>query len=75
MKTDAERLDWLEEQFGLHKEVEITYVVDGYEIEFTYDGNPTDGKRYHGETLRSAIDAAMSAPNTEDQRRPPEDSP
>ncbi len=47
MITDTERLDWLEEQFGLHHELEITYVVDGYEIEFTYDGNPTDGKTYH----------------------------
>ena len=61
MKTDAERLDWLEKQFGLHKEVEITYVVDGYEIEFMYDCNPTNGKKYHGATLRDAIDAA-SAP-------------
>ncbi len=56
--TDTERLDWLEEQYGLHREVEITYVVDGYEIEFTHDGNPTDGKRYHGRTLHEAIDAA-----------------
>lgn len=59
MRTDTERLDWLEGQYGLHREAEITYVVDGYEIEITYEGNPTYGKIYHGETLRDAIDAAM----------------
>jgi len=61
MQTDKERLTWLENQFGLHREVEILYVVDGYEIEFTHDGNSTDGKIYHGKTLRDTIDAAMVA--------------
>jgi len=63
--VDAERWNWLEEQYGLHREVEITYVVDGYELEFTYDGNPTDGKKYHGETLREAIDKAMTTASKE----------
>lgn len=61
MATDTVILDWLENQYGLHREVEITYVVDGYEVEFTYDGNPTDGKRYHGENLREALRKAMIA--------------
>lgn len=66
MATDTEILDWLENQYGLHRELEITYVVDGYEVEFTYDGNPTDGKQYHGENLREALRKAMNAmPNTE----------
>lgn len=61
MATDTEILNWLETQYGLHRELEITYVVDGYEVEFTYDGNPTDGKQHHGETLRDALRKAMNA--------------
>lgn len=61
MATDTEILDWLENQYGLHSELEITYVVDGYEIEFTYDGNQTDGKKYHGVNLRDAMRKAMNA--------------
>lgn len=57
---DSARLDWLESNYGLHREAEITYVVDGFQIEFTYDGNTTDGKCYHGEDLRAAIDAARA---------------
>lgn len=54
-------LTWLENQYGLHKGLDITYVVDGYEVEFTYDGNPTDGRIYHGETLSEALQKAMLA--------------
>lgn len=68
MATDTEILDWLENQYGLHRELEITYVVDGYEVEFTYDGNPTDGKQYHGENLRDALRKAIIAvPNVQGQ--------
>lgn len=59
--TDTEILDWLERKHGLHTEIDITYVVVGYDVEVTYDGNQTDGKIYHGETLRSALQKAMEA--------------
>ena len=58
--TDEEILNWLESQYGLHRELEITYVVDGYEVEIVYDGNPTNGKLYRGDSLRVAITRAMS---------------
>ena len=59
LRKDAAMLDWFEDQYGLHRGLEITYVVDGYDIEKTYDGNATDGKRHHGKSFREAIDAAM----------------
>ncbi len=61
MATDTDIIDWLENQYDLHRELEITYVVDGYVVEFTYDGNPTDRKRYHGDTLRAALRKAIVA--------------
>jgi hypothetical protein len=44
------------------KDVELLYVVDGYQVtllEETTSG--TSGRKFFGETLRDAIDAAMSA--------------
>lgn len=60
LRRDAERLDWLEVNHTLHKAMEILYVVDGYEVTPTYNGNHNDGP-FHGETLREAIDAARAA--------------
>lgn len=57
--SDEERLNWLEAMHSLHQSVEILYVVDGYEIQVTHDGNP-EGKPVHGQTLRHAIDAAAA---------------
>lgn len=57
--TDKARLDWLQAQHTLHRAVEVLYVVDGYELTVTYDGNPITGYRYHGDTLRAAIDLAI----------------
>lgn len=68
MATDTEMLDWLENQYGLHRELEITYVVDGYTVEFTYNGNSTDGNQYHGVNLRDALCKAMNA-EAEDSAR------
>jgi SHS2 domain-containing protein len=59
VKSDKEILDWLESQYDLHRELEIMYVVDGYQVEFRRDGNKTNGKRFHGETLRGALCRAM----------------
>lgn len=57
---DSERLDWIEAQHTLHRSVEFLYVVDGYEVEYLYDGNPVT-KPFRGETLRAAIDVAIAA--------------
>lgn len=58
---DAKRLDWLEEHHTLHKQVEILYVVDGYEVTLMHEDGLTElSPRFHGETLRAAIDKAMS---------------
>jgi len=56
--TDADRLDWIEQQHTLHKTVEFTYMVMGYEVQLMYDGNEV-GKPFEGKTLRDAIDLAM----------------
>jgi hypothetical protein len=58
VKTDAQILDWLEESHTLHREVEVTYVVDGYEVEILHDGTAIFGP-WHGETLREAYSLAM----------------
>jgi len=59
--NDAEILDWLEAKHTLHRAVEILYVVDGYEIALTYDGEPLRGMRWKGNTLRDACIIAMKA--------------
>lgn len=58
-EKDATRLNWLEAKHTLHKAVEILYVVDGYEVTLTHDGDPFSGP-FHGQDLRAAIDAAMA---------------
>ncbi len=55
---DKERLDWLEGENNLHKNTSFLYVVDGYELEVQNDRNGT-AIIFQGETLRTAIDAAM----------------
>jgi hypothetical protein len=58
LRKDAARLDWIEAQHTLHRSVELLYVVDGYEVEYLYDGNSIS-KPHRGDSLRAAIDAAM----------------
>lgn len=58
---DADRLNWLEQAHTLHWSVEFLYVVEGYNAQRTYDGNPT-GPVFHGESLREAIDAIRDQP-------------
>lgn len=53
-------LQWLQDRHTLHQQVEILYVVDGYELTFTWDGEPFAGP-YHGETLIDAISRAEAA--------------
>jgi antibiotic biosynthesis monooxygenase (ABM) superfamily enzyme len=61
MKTDAEILDWLEQNHTLHHQVEILYVVDGYEVTITRDGDPIPSLQWKGESLREACSYAMVA--------------
>lgn len=56
---DAEIIDWLEQQSTLHQQVEILYVVDGFQVMLTYDGFPITGKEWRGETLREAFAKAL----------------
>ena len=58
-RKDRERVDWMEQQHTLHGAVEMLYVVDGYTVNVTHDGNPTG--EHWGETLRAAIDRARGA--------------
>lgn len=58
--TAEEMILWLQDRHTLHQQVEILYVVDGYELTFTWDGEPYAGP-YHGETLGHAIAYAETA--------------
>lgn len=59
-QDDAACLDWLEAHHTLHRNVEILYVVDGYEVTVMHeDGVHELSPRAHGATLREAISAAM----------------
>lgn len=49
--TDTKRLDWIER---------MLYVVDGYDLQKAYD-DWLIGTKFHGATLREAIDAAIKA--------------
>lgn len=55
-----DHLEWLQRQHTLHKAVEFLYVVDGYQLTFTYDSEPV-GDTYHGATIVDAIKAARAA--------------
>lgn len=59
--TDSERLDWFEAQHTLHKSLEVLYVVDGYELSLIAEDGDVVLATFKGETLREAIDQAMSA--------------
>lgn len=60
MKTDLEILDWLERCHTLHRQIEILYVVDGYQVMATYDGEPIYRSQWTGATLREACSLAMA---------------
>jgi len=38
MATDTQILDWLQRNHTLHRQVEALYVVDGYLVTITHDG-------------------------------------
>lgn len=58
LRRDAERLDWYESQHTLHYWLELLYVVDGYELSRSRDGNIQWAVQ--ADNLRAAIDAALS---------------
>lgn len=59
VRWDEVRMQWLEDHLTLHKQVELLYVVDGYEVTTMDDSKPGSERVYRGETLRDAIDAAI----------------
>ena len=67
-EKDARRLDWLEKAHTLHYAVEFLYVIDGYMCRITYDGDVM--RSYNGETLRTAIDAALASETSALQAQP-----
>lgn len=51
-------LQWLESMHTLHGAVEILYVVDGYQIQRTYDDSHV-GEPIKADNLAECIDIAM----------------
>lgn len=51
-------MDWLEDKHTLHKSVEITYVVDGYDVEMLEQDGARRVGLFHGATLVEAIQNA-----------------
>jgi hypothetical protein len=61
LEKDAERLDWIEARLTLHSDVEMLYVVDGYEVQHVINDGATVMASGHGDHLRAAIDRAIEA--------------
>ena len=55
-----DKIEWLESMHTLHGAVEILYVVPGYQIQRTFDGDEL-GDPIEAPTLAEAIEIAMSA--------------
>ena len=53
------QVDWLQKVNTLHRQVDILYVVDGYEVTVTWDDSPVS-EGFHGETVAEAISKAMA---------------
>lgn len=58
-----EMLDFIERNTTLHNQVELLYVVDGYEAAVTYDGAP-QSPVHKGSTVRDALCALMQGMKT-----------
>lgn len=54
-----EKLEWLQKANTLHRQVNILYVVDGYEVTVTWDENAIS-EAFHGQTVEEAIEKAMA---------------
>jgi hypothetical protein len=55
----AAQIEWIQEVNTLHRQVEILYVVDGYEVTIEWDGVAISPD-FHGETVSDAIEKAMA---------------
>lgn len=55
----VEQIEWLEQMNTLHRQVDILYVVDGYEVTVTWDDNAISDS-FHGATVAEAISKAMA---------------
>lgn len=53
-----DKIEWLESMHTLHGKVEILYVVDGYQIQRTYDDAEV-GDPIKASTLSECIDMAI----------------
>lgn len=54
-----DKIEWLESMYTLHGKVEILYVVDGYQIQRTYDDSYV-GEPIKADTLTDCIELAMA---------------
>lgn len=63
-QSDTRLIDWIEANTTLHRQVELLYVVDGYECSVTHDGDVVEGP-FPGETVRDALRRAMVAQEQE----------
>lgn len=52
------RVEWLQKVNTLHRQADILYVVDGYEVTIVWDDYPIS-EGFHGATVAEAIDKAM----------------
>lgn len=59
MSLAQDQIQWIEDVNTLHRQVEILYVVDGYEVTITWDGVAIS-EDFHGETVSEAIAKAMA---------------
>lgn len=59
LKLAADQFAWLQKVSTLHRQVDILYVVDGYEVTVSWDDNPIS-EAFHGETVAEAISKAMA---------------
>lgn len=56
---EIEQIAWLQKVHTLHRQAEMLYVVDGYEVTITWDETPIS-EDFKGETLSEAISKAMA---------------
>jgi hypothetical protein len=55
----AAQIEWIQKVNTLHRQVQILYVVDGYEVTIEWDGNAISPD-FHGKTVADAIEKAMA---------------
>jgi hypothetical protein len=56
---EVAQIEWLQKANTLHRQVDILYVVVGYQVTVTWDENPIS-EAFEGETVSEAISKAMA---------------